>query len=78
MWHEAPGGGGVVVAMRSKHVGADFEGPRPDCRPQPGEYIRGRRAHGGERRLEHPRGESAPPGVRGGDDASLGVGEKHR
>ena len=78
MRHEAASGAGVVVAMRGEHVGADFEDLRTDCGPQPGEYVRGWNAHGGNRRLEHARSEPAPARMRCGDDASLEVGKQRR
>ena len=32
----------IIGAVRGNHVGTDFEGLRPDCGAQPGEYGRGR------------------------------------
>ena len=50
----------------------------PMAGPSHASTVRRRDAHRRDRGFEHAAGESAPAGMRGGDDASVAIGEQHR
>ena len=61
----------MAIDVGRAHFGSNLKCARTDARPEPGDQLRGRRAHCSKGRFQHPARKAAPARVRCGDLIAL-------